>query len=390
MEVIFLIGSVQALFFAFLVFNKKSKNISDKILGVWLLVFAIHLVFPFLLYSENYKKYISISGADAGLMVLHVCLLYIYTKSLISEQKRLKATDFLHLIPIVGTYIMLIPFYQLSIEDKIKVYEMEIDFPSSMYISMFIMFTVIAAYVYATLVLIQKHKKDIKHKFSYEENINLRWLQNLIITFIVITISAIALIILLYINQIDVVDTDFLIYILLVGTVYGIGYWGYKQGEIFTYRKPSFETNGSFQHQPFSAVNTENNTNEISQQNGEYKTNSRKSADDLFVKKLIDFMDNEKPYLDNKLSLYDLASSLDVSIYYLSQILNNEIHANFYEFVNNYRINEVKKMFSKNENSRFTILTIAFECGFNSKASFNRIFKNVTGQTPSEYQKSLV
>ena len=101
-------------------------------------------------------------------------------------------------------------------------------------------------------------------------------------------------------------------------------------------------------------------------------------------------MENEKPYLDSKLSLKQLAAFLELSTNHTSQIINENLNKNFFDFVNDYRINEVKKCLSDSKFSQYTLLAIAYECGFNSKSSFNSLFKIKTGLTPSEYQKTLI
>ena len=99
------------------------------------------------------------------------------------------------------------------------------------------------------------------------------------------------------------------------------------------------------------------------------------------------YMKSEKPYLIPDLKLISLANDLNLSVHKLSYILNNEINQNFYDFINSYRIEEAKEKLLDPKLAGFTILAIAQESGFNSKASFNRIFKNVTGLTPSAFIK---
>ena len=96
-------------------------------------------------------------------------------------------------------------------------------------------------------------------------------------------------------------------------------------------------------------------------------------------------MTTEKMYTKNDLLINDLASILMVHPNHLSQIINELEGKNFYEFVNHYRIHEFKRLISSPKNHQFTLLSLAFECGFNSKSSFNRYFKKSTGQTPSQY-----
>jgi AraC-like DNA-binding protein len=118
-----------------------------------------------------------------------------------------------------------------------------------------------------------------------------------------------------------------------------------------------------------------------------FKTsNNNKYNSDILSEKIKNLMENEKLFLKNDLSLDDFADAAGVNNYELSHYLNHQINSSFYRLVNKYRVEEVKKMLNSNINNKFTLLAIAFECGFNSKSSFNRIFKEFTGLTPKEYK----
>ena len=104
---------------------------------------------------------------------------------------------------------------------------------------------------------------------------------------------------------------------------------------------------------------------------------------------LIQVMDNKKPFLDTELSLFKLASQLDISSHLLSYIINNGCNENFYQFINRYRIEEAKKMIQDPKMEHLSLMGIAFEVGFNSKTVFNTTFKKITNQTPSEFKKAI-
>ncbi|MBW1294835.1 helix-turn-helix domain-containing protein [Aquimarina litoralis] len=99
------------------------------------------------------------------------------------------------------------------------------------------------------------------------------------------------------------------------------------------------------------------------------------------------FMNEEKPYLDGAISLTTLAGSLNVNPKALSFVINEYLHKNFNHYINDWRIEEVKKRLNNEEYDKFKMLTIAFDCGFNSKSTFNLAFKKATGLSPSEYRK---
>ena len=98
------------------------------------------------------------------------------------------------------------------------------------------------------------------------------------------------------------------------------------------------------------------------------------------------FMENEKPWLDPELTLSILAGQLGLNTSQLSYLVNNGFDQNFNDFVNNYRVEEVKRKLSVPDFQHLSLLGIAFESGFNSKATFNRAFKKRTGSAPSNYK----
>jgi AraC-like DNA-binding protein len=107
---------------------------------------------------------------------------------------------------------------------------------------------------------------------------------------------------------------------------------------------------------------------------------------ETYKKQLLAFMGTSKIYLEPELSLEMLAARINMPKHYLTQLLNEGINKNFYLFINEYRINEAKKRIH-NSKEEISILSLAYECGFNSKSSFNNYFKKITGLTPTEYKE---
>jgi AraC-like DNA-binding protein len=98
-------------------------------------------------------------------------------------------------------------------------------------------------------------------------------------------------------------------------------------------------------------------------------------------------MIRNKPYLNERITFKEISEELNLPYHHLSLVINNLLKKNFYNFVNEYRIQEVLNILNKCKNETVNILTIAFKCGFNSKSAFNRVFKKITGTTPSGYKK---
>ncbi|MFM9987939.1 helix-turn-helix domain-containing protein [Flavobacterium sp.] len=106
-------------------------------------------------------------------------------------------------------------------------------------------------------------------------------------------------------------------------------------------------------------------------------------------KKLNVLIQTEKTYTDPELTLSDLAQKISVHPNTLSQIINSVEQKNFYEYINDLRVEEFKKLIAVPENQKFTLLSLAFESGYNSKTAFNRNFKKNTGHSPSDYLKQM-
>jgi adenylate cyclase len=103
--------------------------------------------------------------------------------------------------------------------------------------------------------------------------------------------------------------------------------------------------------------------------------------------KLTGLMEAEKPYLNPRLSLPDLAELVDISTNQLSQFLNEHLHKNFYDYVNSFRLREYQNLVKNPKYAHLSILGLAYECGFNSKTTFNTFFKREMGVKPSEYTR---
>jgi AraC-like DNA-binding protein len=145
--------------------------------------------------------------------------------------------------------------------------------------------------------------------------------------------------------------------------IYTIGYMGWRQPEIFAGN--AFAT----------AVE-------------KYKSSPLSLSEmQRYKKQLTDIMEKDKPFLNSLLTLKELAGSMGIQSYRLSQVINQQFNQNFFDFVNYYRIKEAKAKLSDPKNAHFSILAIAYDAGFNSKSVFNTAFKKHTGMTPSRFRE---
>lgn len=121
-----------------------------------------------------------------------------------------------------------------------------------------------------------------------------------------------------------------------------------------------------------------------------YKTNKISSEEcKHLTEKLETLMLREKPYTNPELKIADLATMLGRSAHTLSYLFNQHLNRNYYDYINDYRIEEFKRLINEDEYSKYTLSALAELCGFSSRASFFRYFKKATGITPNEYIRSI-
>ena len=114
-----------------------------------------------------------------------------------------------------------------------------------------------------------------------------------------------------------------------------------------------------------------------------------KPQDQELIDRVVAYMNDKKPFLDSDLTLSRLARELSLSRSQLSLLINEGMRDNFYNFVNRFRVEEVKRLMVDPKYHNLNMLGLALEAGFKSKSTFNLIFKRFTGLTPSEYKKNL-
>ena len=117
----------------------------------------------------------------------------------------------------------------------------------------------------------------------------------------------------------------------------------------------------------------------------EYNLKLPESEAEIYLTKLLEFIKVNQPYKKQSYTLSQLSEDLEIPLHKLSRVINDRLNINFYTFINRYRIEEAKKLLINMDLEKTNIINIAFESGFNSKTTFNTVFKKFTGLTPTEY-----
>lgn len=376
---IFIAGISIALFISFLLISKKNKSNTDQILIAWMLLTAIHLFLYYITYTKDIFQYPFLLGIELPMPLLHGVLLYLYIATITSQLPQKKGLLILHFSPIIATYLYLITFFMLTVEEKIYVIKNN---GAGYELFSFILATSIsisgAIYVLWSYILLRKYKHIVHYNNQESKKVNIKWLQLLIGGLGVIWIVVIF------------TEKEPLIFLSVVLFVFSISFFGIKQGNIFTITK--FDNpikTQSTEIKPIQELQTIVETKEVPKEKYA-KSGLKEEASDKLFQELTLLMTDTTIYQNGELSVGELASILKVHPNYLSQIINEREGKNFYEYINNFRIEEFKRLITIPKNQKVTLLSLAYDCGFNSKSSFNRYFKKSTGQTPSQYAASLI
>jgi YesN/AraC family two-component response regulator len=108
-----------------------------------------------------------------------------------------------------------------------------------------------------------------------------------------------------------------------------------------------------------------------------------------YTNRIKEVLEVKKVYLNSKVTLSQLAKSVDMSPHDLSYVVNNEWDLNFNELLNSYRVNEAKKLLQDERYDVATMFAIAIDSGFNSESSFYTVFKKMTGKSPKRYRDAV-
>jgi AraC-like DNA-binding protein len=378
-SLIYLLGAVNSFFLALVVVNsKKSGNRrANRFLGVILFSWSYGFIYTWLIETSLYRSIPHILLVGAPNTFLSGPCLLLYADSLLKRSRSFGKKTAAHFIPFFLHTLFLVPFHLQSAEEKIRYWETGRSFSSVFFYIVYLQIIHLFIYLVITFHRVRRHGTSLPETHSSLERVNLAWLRNVIfLSFAGVLFFGSAAFYFafrgldqVYINRVS----DVFLFVIL----HIVGYCGLVQPEIF-HGALGFET------APASPP--------ADPRQGKYERSSlTKERAEEIVREVSRHMADTKAYLDNELTLPDLAGELDVSPHHLSQGINQILGMNFFECVNRYRIDHAKALIAETPRDRkISFIGIAFSSGFNSKSTFNALFKQYSGTTPSEFGKSLI
>ena len=373
LNTVFLLGALHGVVLSVLLATKKMNKLSNRILGSLMLVFSLDLAMAWFMGSGFVSEYPFFIGLDFPITMLYGPLLFLYTETLVRGGYHLNKKELVHFLPFTLLLMFTVPFYLLSPDDKIARVGTHggLDYGPDFITHLKVGFNI--AYIPFILRQLSRFQRNAKDSYSTIEKRNLDWLRTFIFAFLALAIVSVVI---HFLSSLAGSQDKYSDFMLLAVTlfVYSIGYMGLRQAEFFAH------------HQPHNSPHKMESTPSPDRYS---KSGLSEERGVELMQQLEDLMIAEKPFTNNELSLRDLSEMMGVSRHNLTEIINRFAGKNFYDFVNSYRVEEVKHRLQAPESVTLTILALGMEAGFNSKSSFNSVFKKHTGMTPTQFKKSL-
>jgi len=382
-DVVLLMTAYQCILFALLLLTiKRDKYIRNVFLAFFLLQQAAIPLDILISFGAEFR-HIAIKWSPDLFYVfgfgywLEGPLLLWYTRSLIYKDYRLRLKDIIYLLPFIAyAGYQLIFYYSLDVSDKVSIqeeYDLSVAPQIMNYVTLFRELFRVALGVIC-LIEIKHYTQHIRTNFSDIDKIDLTWLKILVIGFLAIRFWAVLVAAMIILAISFGISTNFEImglignyttfFMVSVLIFFGLGHSSVFEG-LEQRQAPSEEPAKDEPEQAKEKITPE------------------------LIAQITQYMEAEKPYLTPALTLEKLAIQMRIPARLLSNIINRHFNCNFFEFINSYRIDEAKRMLSNRNQSEKTVLDIMLDVGFNSKATFNTLFKKKVGMTPSEYRKSV-
>ena len=374
------VGILQGIFLAaLLLFHSKSERSVNKFLAFYILCYCIPMLTPVVQYFFSWQL---LALIDPILLLLGPCL-YLYVASFKEKITIRKAWPhfilfFLFVVFDVYMYIIFVNQYPITSQVPPEVPQL----PEAK-ARVFIRIGQMIFYFFLAGRVLTSYQRTINHLFSETSKINLSWVRWLINGYIILLLIMIGLYFMILrspenFGMIILINTA-----IVTPYLYAVAFRGLTQPTLWQVRHEATPDNVELAIREVELI--EESSREDAPRIS--KTTLGTERINEIVTRVMQLMDDSKLYLQSELTLQDLAEKLDIPSYQVTQAINEGLGKNFYDLVNGYRVEEAKRLLSDPGSRNNKILSVGMDAGFNSKTTFNTVFKKFTGLTPSEFKE---
>jgi AraC-like DNA-binding protein len=391
---VLLISFTQGIVYSALILAKaiKTKNKSNYLLSLFIFLCCLYIA-PWMLGfagwydNQPYRDFLFYTPFQHLLFVGPI--IFFYTQSLLNPSFKFSKKEALHLLPgfIYLLYIIAIWVYDKFIFGDYYFYKNGMDKDFDYWYQKLGLVSMIVYFI-LSIQYYNIYKKLMLQVVSYADTILFKWIKTYLIAFLVMLLLPIFFDITgVFYPEMKSYQGSWWFFLFFSIVMYYIAITGYSNplNTTIPFKMSFFDKN------PILLLN-ENQTNETENSiDIQYETFEESNSPEIehWKSKIETLIQDEKWYQNSELTLLDLAKKLGTNVSVISKTINQGFEMNFNDCINSYRIKAVKNSLADGEHKNSTLLGIAFDSGFNSKATFNRAFKKNTGKTPKEYIETL-
>ena len=359
-QIITYAGILQGFYSAIVLTHTRLRNPANNYLAILLIVLSFSILHSAFIIPYFHQFHQTSFRIQEPFIMLVIPFIWLYVKKLNEPQFHFRRKHLLHFVPFVVVMLFSLTFvmHRSEVDNEGHFFSHTVVLNIVLYIAAFSQYLFYLVYM---LRLIRNFKTKALNELSNTEYIDPTWLRIFLLTFLAVFLLLIVMMV-IAIHKLNANYFNTIVSVVFALVIYVLGYKGLFQQTILPV---------------ITEIQVKRATPEI-------------KVDEQLLNKLLDFMIAQKPWHDPELTLTSLASRVDISRNLLSELINSGTGGNFYDFINKYRVEEIKQLMVNPKYKDFTILAIAFEAGFPSKSTFNSIFKKFTGLTPSEYRNRLL
>jgi AraC-like DNA-binding protein len=369
-ELILLLGGVLSFLLSMYLIFYPGNFFPNRILGALVFSWTV-TVFVFILHSTDfYIKYVHLYAVLDVFTLMFFPLMYLYLRNYLYRDIKNPERQIFHFLPAILYLLIFMPFFIQSADEKLKMFHEGFPMWYKVFQSAFNIIIIIQGVFYSIFCL-----REI-HRFQYFRKKHLSKLQ--LSTLVSLRMFVFVNVILWMFGTTGAILDILGIHLFI--DLFKVFYAGLSLFTIvlaiFTIRRPELFSESEdilnlirFNKTPVSRAITDQNNQDF--------------------EVLFQFIESEKPYLKTDLKMQDLVESTGIAYKRISEVFNKNFNKTFYEVMNEYRLEEAKTLIKKGFHQDHTLNYLAEKAGFNSKTTFNRIFKKYTSQTPSDYIKNL-
>lgn len=379
MQYLHVIGVFQGFVLAGLLIWGPKNSTANRILGTWCLFLGLNFLGPFIYLNGELNAFSALIGLHKFLPASYGAFIYLYCRHAIIDRP-LALKELLHFSPFILCYLLNIELYLSSPEIKLEAVLHGSSTLTPIIASEVVLTLQSFIYIGFSMLMVRGFQRKANQTLSSFNPEMFTWLWKLLFLDLVIWL----------LKSTAGFNSDFYFLsiagdVLIIVFIYSIAMAQWRNPTLF--KISQLATSDPEQDTKFDVVtarNTEHCEARTSEQSGALDPEIRKSL----LTAVIEKMKTEQPYLDSQLTLTRLADIVGISTHHLSEVLNQHQGKNFYQFVNEYRINFVCHRLKHDQETK--IIDLAMTAGFSSKSTFNAVFKQLMNKTPSQYRRSLV